>query len=390
MTENIQSNKGWLIAIITTATLFTLATTGYILTKTAKPTLTPTTQETPSETPEISALGRIEPQGEVIKIGAPLILNKDRVGKWLVKEGDRVKANQPIAILDSAKRLEDALVQAQTQVRVAQSQLNQVKAGAKQGEILAQQAEIERIIADYEGNIREQMALINKLSAELKIAQADYERYQQLYKDGVISASQFDQKALDVVTNQQQLNEAKAGLNRLQITGKEAVTSARSRLLEIREIRPVDVQTAQMQVNATMANYQKAMTELKQAYILAPRDGQIIKIYTKEGEEISDENGLADLGETQQMEVVAEVYQTDINRLKVGQIAEITSDSFEGTLKGKIRQIGLQVTQQKVFSNQAGENLDRRIIEVRIQLSPEDSPKVSGLTNLQVQVTIKN
>jgi superfamily II DNA or RNA helicase len=53
------------------------------------------------------------------------------------------------------------------------------------------------------------------------------------------------------------------------------------------------------------------------------------------------------------------------------------------------QQIGLQVKRQNVFGDQPGENLDSRIIEVKIRLNPEDSKKVSGLTNLQVQTAIK-
>ena len=51
--------------------------------------------------------------------------------------------------------------------------------------------------------------------------------------------------------------------------------------------------------------------------------------------------------------------------------------------------IDQQVNQQKVFSNQPGENLDRRIIEVKIRLNPDASRQVSGLTNLQVQTLIQ-
>jgi HlyD family secretion protein len=47
------------------------------------------------------------------------------------------------------------------------------------------------------------------------------------------------------------------------------------------------------------------------------------------------------------------------------------------------------VTQQQVSSGTPGENLDRRIVEVRIRLNPEGSQKVSALTNLQVQVAIQ-
>ena len=88
------------------------------------------------------------------------------------------------------------------------------------------------------------------------------------------------------------------------------------------------------------------------------------------------------------MGVVAEIYQSDIGQIQIGQRAMITSPAFSGKLEGAIAQIGRQVKQQSVFSNQPGENLDRRVVEVRIQLTPEDSHHVSNLSNLQVQADI--
>jgi HlyD family secretion protein len=44
------------------------------------------------------------------------------------------------------------------------------------------------------------------------------------------------------------------------------------------------------------------------------------------------------------------------------------------------------VKRQNIFSNQPGENLDRRVVEVKIRLNHGDS--VAGLTNLQVQAEI--
>ena len=107
-----------------------------------------------------------------------------------------------------------------------------------------------------------------------------------------------------------------------------------------------------------------------------------------QGEKISDD-GIADVGETQQMVVVAEVYQTDISKIKVGQKAGVTSQAFSGELPGTVKEIGLKVSKQNVFSNQPGENLDSRVVEVKIHLNPEASKQVAGLTNLQVQVAIQ-
>jgi HlyD family secretion protein len=37
----------------------------------------------------------------------------------------------------------------------------------------------------------------------------------------------------------------------------------------------------------------------------------------------------------------------------------------------------------------AGENLDRRVIEVKVRLTPQASQQVANLTNLQVEVAIQ-
>ncbi|PHJ91828.1 ABC transporter permease, partial [Nostoc linckia z7] len=66
----------------------------------------------------VTALGRIEPQGEVIKLSAAVSAEASRVEKLLVKEGDSVKAGQVIAILSSYDRLQAALKEAQEQVKV--------------------------------------------------------------------------------------------------------------------------------------------------------------------------------------------------------------------------------------------------------------------------------
>ncbi len=86
---------------------------------------------------------------------------------------------------------------------------------------------------------------------------------------------------------------------------------------------------------------------------------------------------------------VAEVYQTDIGKVKLGQQATITSQAFDGELRGTVSLIGLQVNRQNVFSNQPGENLDSRVVEVKIRLNPEHSKRVAGFTNLQVQTAIE-
>jgi HlyD family secretion protein len=374
------------IGLVVAATAITGAITFYSTDRFSQPASQPIV--TPAPIRKVTALGRLEPEAEAIGLSAPLSLDSDRVAQLLVKEGDRVKAGQIIAILDSRDRLQDALEQAQEQVRVAQAQLAQVKAGAKTGEIQAQQETIARLQAEIAGEIATQSATIARWQAEVRHARAEYNRFEQLYRQGAESASNADSKRLAVETAEAQLNEALSGKNRTVETLQAQLREARATLSRISEVRPVDVKAAQTEVDNAIAARKQAQTNLQQAYIRSPMAAQILKIHTRTGEKIGDA-GIVELGQTSQMVAVAEIYQTDISKVKLGQQAVVTSQAFSGELKGKVSQIGLQVNRQNIFSNQPGENLDRRVIEVKIRLNPEDSDKVAGLTNLQVQTAIQ-
>ncbi|RCJ32483.1 hemolysin D [Nostoc minutum NIES-26] len=419
------TNKG-LMALVIAATAITGGIGIYAISQFGQ--LSQTASSEPVQTTpiaqKVTALGRLEPEAEVISLSAPLALDGDRVAQISVKEGDRVQAGQIVAILDSRDRLQTAVLQAKQQIRVAQAKLAQVEAGAKAGEIQAQQANIERIQAQslgdktaqaeaiarieaqWLGDKIAQEATIKKLEAELNNAQAEYQRYQQLSSEGAVSNSAFDTKRLSWETAKQQLDEAKAILNRINATAKrqlaeakvaltrinatsnKQVSQAQATLTSIAEVRPVDVQAAKTEVDNAIATLKRAQTELIGADIKAPTAGQIIKIHTRVGEKIST-TGIADVAQTNQMMAVAEVYQTDVGKVKLGQQAVITSQAFTGELRGTVSHIGLQVNRQNVFSNQPGENLDSRVVEVKIRLNPPDSKRVAGFTNLQVQTAIK-
>ncbi|OBQ17079.1 ABC exporter membrane fusion protein [Anabaena sp. AL93] len=418
-------NQG-LIALIIAATAITGGIAIYGISNFGKMEKSSVTESKPIvPIPQIvTALGRLEPKTEIIKLSAPLALDGDRISELLVKEGDNVKIGQVIAILQSRDLLKKSVIQSQQQVKVAKAKLAQIKAGAKSGEIQEQSAIVERIKAQYAGDQQSQQeniarisaqwegdriaqtATINKLTAELKNAESEYKRYEKLFSEGAISNSVIDGKRLNVETAKQtlsesqailnrinttankQLAEAKVALNRINATSNKQINESQGKLNSIAEVRPVDVQLAQTEIESAIANLNRAKTELEAAYIRAPMTGQIIKIHTRVGEKIGDE-GIADFAQTNAMMAVAEVYQTDISKIKLGQKAIITSQGFTGELQGTVQQIGLQVKRQNIFGDQPGENLDSRIVEVKILLNPEDSKKVSGLTNLQVQTAIK-
>ena len=346
---------------------------------------------TPTNAPAISAvtgLGRLEPKGEVIHLSAPTFREGAQVVQILVKEGDKVHAGQVIAMLESYQPRLAALNQAKQQVKIAQAVSAKVRAGAQAGEIAAQEATIARLEVELRGETAAQKATIARLGAELSNALAEFRRYQELYQDGAISASLFDSKRLAVETVREQSNEAKATLNHTVKSFREQISQAKATLSAKAEVRPVDVEVAQTEVDGALAAVKRAQADLNLAYVRAPVDSQILKIHTRPGEIVNNQ-GIAELGQTDQMYAAAEIYETDIGKVRIGQSATVTSEAFSGKLEGKVVNIGLQVSKQDIFNVNPTADTDRKVVEVKIQLNDlADNLRVAGLTNLQVQVAI--
>jgi HlyD family secretion protein len=411
----------------------------------------------------VTALGRLEPLGEVIKVSAPSSqLGSSTIERLMVKEGDQVKIGQPIAILDSRQRLEAALAKAQEDVKVAAANLAKTKAGAKQGEIAAQKAEISRwesqlkgdgatyvatkarlvaqlkwepaaqvgkiqaLKAQLAGEKPTQAATVRRIESQARNAEVDYKRYQQLYADRAIEATKLDAKRLEFETAQQQLAEAKskynqtiatlnqqiienqATKNKLQTsavqqlaeakanydrtlaTSTQQILAAKATLNKISEVRSVDVQGSTAELARAQAAARQAQAELALAYVRAPVAGEILKIRTRAGEIPASGTGIVDLGQTSQMVAVAEIYESDIARVRVGQTAIVSSESgaFSRSVSGKVTSIGLQIGKKDVLSTDPAADTDSRTVEVKIAIDPTDSQIIKTLTNSKVAVKI--
>ncbi|MBV8886113.1 MAG: ABC exporter membrane fusion protein [Chroococcidiopsidaceae cyanobacterium CP_BM_RX_35] len=340
----------------------------------------------------VTALGRLEPQGDVIQLSAASdSAQSNRVAQLLVRQGDRVHVGQVVALLDSHDHLKTTLEQAQAAVKVAEAHLKQVKAGAKPTEITAQQANVSGVKAETQAEINTQEATIVHLDPELRNAQTEYHRYLGVYRKGVISASTLDSKRLAVETLKQQINEAKINLSRTKTLLQQQTAEAQGALNELQEVRPADVREAQAEVDKAIVGVRQAQANLDLAYVRSPINGQVLKIHTLPGEVISDKGqGIVELGQTDQMYVVAEVYESDIAKVHLGQRATLMSESntVPERLHGTVDQIGWQVGKKDVVNNDPAADVDARVVEVKIRLDPADSVRVAGLTNMQMRVRI--
>ncbi|AOW98346.1 ABC transporter permease [Moorena producens PAL-8-15-08-1] len=417
----------WVIVLAGVGILATVAASRYSLEMVRE--RPPEPVPSPITTPAIravTALGRLEPEGEVIQLAAPTTFQAPRVAQLLVKEGDKVGANQLIAIMENRDRLQADLERAKAEVKVSRANLEKVKAGAKSGTIAAQDAKIKRLEAEYRGQKealqtridrlqtqlqetqQEKDATVRRLEAQLRNVQADFQRYDQLERDGAIAISELDSRRLNVETAQESVSEAIANrtqtISTLREQLKEAIVNrnqtlavveaqineAKATLEEIKEVRLVDIRQAEAELEMAMAQVKQAEAELKFAYVHSPLDSQILKINTYPGETVDQEKGIVELGQTDQMMVVAEVYESDIGKVKLGQKVTIISESkaFEGKLNGSVVRIGQQIDKQDVLDTDPAADVDARVVEVDIRLNPEDSKTVADLTNSQVIVKI--
>jgi HlyD family secretion protein len=424
---NNNSSKKWTIIISGIALLVLGGTTIYALKQGNFQSVKSNTTVTPSPEKEgVGALGRIEPKGEVIQLAPAPNMAGAKVDQLLVKEGDQVTEGQIIAILHDHETKKVELERAKKELKVAQANLDIVKAGAKQGEIEAQKATIQRLKAQLDGEIatnnakiarlnaqlnsekQERLAIINRQLAELKNAEIEWKRYEKLAEEGVISQSDLEQKRLVLDTAQQRYDEAKASyqktidtipeeireikaLNTQTVnTLEKQIQEAISTLDKIAEVREVDVVKAEAEVERARALIKQSEVELDLTLIKAPKDSQVIKIKAYPGENIDNATGVVELGNTQEMMVVAEVYESDISKVKIGQQVEIRSENgaFSGQLTGKVAQIGLKIGKNDVLSTDPASDVDARVVEVKIAINPSDSPNVSSLIYSQVLVKI--
>ncbi|UBF27209.1 ABC exporter membrane fusion protein [Kovacikia minuta CCNUW1] len=341
-----------------------------------------------SEVKTVTALGRLEPQGKVIKLSAPTSTQESRIDQLLVKEGDRIKKGQVVAILDSRDRLQAAFDEAQEQVRVAQAKLAVTQAGAKQGEIEAQRSEIARLEAEHQGEIEAQAATVERMKSALQNARSEYTRYQSLFQEGGISASNLDSKRLALDTAQKNLEEAQAVLQRLRLTSPSEVNKARATLSQIAEVRPVDVAADRAEVNRAIAAMNQAKANLEQVYVRSPIDGEVLYVHSRSGEVVSSD-GIAEIGQNRQMYAVAEVYQSDVSKVRAGQRVRVSSDSIPGELHGVVERVGSQVMRQTIINTDPSTNIDARVVEVQVALDAASSQKAAKFTNLQVRVVME-
>jgi len=139
-----------------------------------------------------------------------------------------------------------------------------------------------------------------------------------------------------------------------------------------------------------MAGVNQAQVELELTQIKAPINGQIIEVIAREGENIDNAQGVVEMANIDQMLVVAEVYETDIGRVQIGQEATIESENntFSEQIRGNVIQISSKIGKKDLLETDPAASIDARVVEVKIAVNPEYNDVINSLIYSQVFVQI--
>jgi HlyD family secretion protein len=141
----------------------------------------------------------------------------------------------------------------------------------------------------------------------------------------------------------------------------------------------------QGQLQQARAERRKLEADLADSELRSPIEGLVLRIHTRAGER-PGADGVIEVGASQSMQALIEVYESDINRVQLGQRVTLTSENggFKQSLAGKVIGISPQVRQRQVLSTDPTGDADARIVEVRVTLDPASAERVRTLAGMKV------
>jgi len=208
----------------------------------------------------------------------------------------------------------------------------------KKGQILAIFENREKLISDLERNEN----LINTINDEIALKKDQIKRYELALSKDAYSLVQFSQRKDELLKLQKQ---------KINLIGDQKIIKI----------------------------------DLFNSKLRSPIDGFILGINTRAGERPKNQ-GILDIGSSQKMEALIEVYESDIDRVFISQNVELSSENggFQKNLKGKVIRISPQVKQRKVLSTDPTGDADSRIIEVLVKLDKESMDIVQNFAGMKV------
>ncbi len=235
-----------------------------------------------------------------------------RVVNVAVREGQAVIKDQLLAELDPAE----------LQSHKDQADANLVRSIRTQEQLMA-------LLGIYKNTLPADVvrAEANVKSAKdvLEDARKNYRRYEQLFKQGVVTEKERDTIKLSYDTANARTDD-----------GEAALRQARSNLKKI-EVTEKEIAAARSQVKQAKAALEQADIQLKYARLLAPYNGIITSRNVEPGEVVTPGREVLTLADLSTVDLKIFVDETEIGKVKPGQDVDVKVDTFpDKVYKGKV------------------------------------------------------
>jgi HlyD family secretion protein len=313
----------------------------------------PTAPDARPATAGIGCLGRILPENGTFYVspytagGRAPVLEDVRI-----KPGDNVVRGQVIAVMSSQPYLQVAVREAQARVNLARERLARVQAAPLPEEKAVVEAEIARLQVDRDA------------------AEHEYQRNKPLYEKDFLAKAQLD--ALET-----RVRESDA-----------LIKQARERLSAIGKVHPEDAAIAEAEIRVANAELERTQQDVVSSVVRAPCKARVLRLIGHAGEQVGPQ-GIAEFAEVGKMAVFAEVYESDIARVRAGQKATITSELLPQPVSGVVSYIAPQIERQEPVSVEPGAPSDARIFRVRLTVQEADQNILADRINGQVKIVIE-
>jgi len=339
-------------------------------------------QSAPPRLTRVTALGRIEPAEGVSNLGVGMPDVVEQIAPNIA-EGAKVKKGTPLIYFASKQDRQLEVDLLTSQLAEAQEKLKELK---KIGEQRVELEQLRKKQLEEQGpaEVELQKSKVALLQQQVQSLRKNRDRLTSLGQFSV-SKQELEQQNFAVIQAESELRTAEEALEQTQKGNLFKKELAEGQI----EAARGEMRKAQMEISIKSIEQQKQIAErkLEHSILRAPIDGQILKIAASPGELVGPPQSVIQMADVSRMAVIAEVYETDASRAKVGQKAKITSRAWpDQTLTGVVESVGTIIARNRIVDADPTANVDRRVVEVRIKL--DSATPASQLINHQVTVEI--
>ena len=274
------------------------------------------------------------------RVVADVIAIASRVEGWVmavpIEEGQLIPAGAPIAQIDS--RLVD--------LKVAELAAEAAAISAERNQIAARKQMHDQRTASQSrsetAHLESAKALVESLELEFKFAEEEYQRAQALSRSAVVSKQELDRTRKEYQRARQELLRARAEAAAAQAK-LEAVQAERGELLVLdREMQVLREREKQYQ-----ARLEQARVERDDHTVKSPTAGVISRTFIVPGDYLREGQRVALLHEPRNIWIEANIRETEISRIRVGQRVRISIDAYQDLpVEGRVQRIGQATTAQ--------------------------------------------